>query len=194
VRLSPDELRAIDQRIQRAGAANCWTGTSGSVAADARRLVRHIQETSVDDPYVDGGAEQEPTPVDHILRGERELRSIVDRVRPVDAGGLRPGSAQFLAVLDEIRELHLRKTLDYGQDDDALSNIRQSADVVNMPAWAGAVLRMADKMHRIKSFFRRGRVEFDGVDDTLLDIASYSVIALVLHRESRHAHRSAPDL
>jgi len=33
------ELLTINQRIQRAGAANCWTGTLGSLAADARRLV-----------------------------------------------------------------------------------------------------------------------------------------------------------
>ena len=39
------DLVTIDQRIQRAGAANCWTGTLGSLAGDARRLVRHIQET-----------------------------------------------------------------------------------------------------------------------------------------------------
>jgi hypothetical protein len=39
------DLVTIDQRIQRAGAANCWTGTLGSLATDARRLVRHIQET-----------------------------------------------------------------------------------------------------------------------------------------------------
>ena len=96
---------------------------------------------------------------------------------------LRPGSREFLAVLDEIRELHLRKTLDYGQDDDALSNIRSSADVINVPSWAGAILRISDKMHRLKAYFRRGRVEFDGVEDTLLDIAAYAVIALVMHRE-----------
>lgn len=97
---------------------------------------------------------------------------------------LRPGSAQFLAVLDEIRELHLKKTLDYGQDDDALSNIRSSAEVVNVPAWSGCMIRISDKMHRIKSFFRRGRVEFDGIEDTLLDIAAYAAIGLVLYRES----------
>jgi hypothetical protein len=97
--------------------------------------------------------------------------------------GLRPGSREFLDILDEIRTLHLRKTKDYGQDDDALSNIRNSADVINVPAYAGCVLRMSDKMHRLRSFFRRGEVEFDGVEDTLLDLAAYSVIALVLYRE-----------
>ena len=59
------DLVTIDQRIQRAGASNCWTGTLGSLAADARRLVRHIQETrKMSCEY----------PVDHILQGERELR------------------------------------------------------------------------------------------------------------------------
>jgi hypothetical protein len=98
--------------------------------------------------------------------------------------GLRPGSREFLDILDEIRTLHLRKTLDYGADEDALANIRNSADVINVPAYAGCVLRMSDKMHRLRSFFRRGEVEFDGVEDTLLDLAAYSVIALVLYRES----------
>jgi len=96
---------------------------------------------------------------------------------------LRPGSAEFVAVLDELRTLHLRKTLDYGQDEDALSNIRSSADVINVPPWAGCILRISDKMHRLRSFFRRGRVEFDGIDDTLLDIACYAVIACVAPQE-----------
>lgn len=138
-------------------------------------------------------------PVDWILQGEAELTArreaavagwhqVVADAEPKRqerATGLRPGSGEFLAVLEELRELHLRKTLDYGADEDALSNIRTSADYVNVPAWAGCVIRMADKMHRLRAFFRRGRVEFDGVEDTLLDMAAYAAIALVLYRESR---------
>jgi hypothetical protein len=97
---------------------------------------------------------------------------------------LRPGSREFVAVLEELKALHVAKALDYGVDEDALSNIRSSADVCNMPAWAGCVLRMMDKMHRLKAYFRRGKTEFDGVEDTLKDIACYAVIALVLYRES----------
>ena len=77
---------------------------------------------------------------------------------------LRPGSAEFCAVLDEIKQLHLRKTLDYGCDEDALSNIRSSSDVINVSPWAGCVLRISDKMHRLRSYFRRGRVDSDGID------------------------------
>lgn len=103
---------------------------------------------------------------------------------PAYAEQHRPGTGAFLAVLDEIRQLHLRKTMDYGVDEDALANIRNSADVINVPAYAGCVLRMADKMQRLRSFFRRGEVEFDGVEDTLLDIAAYAAIALVVYRET----------
>ena len=98
---------------------------------------------------------------------------------------IRPGSREFLEVLDELRALHLRKTMDYGVEEDALSNIRSSADVVNMPAWAGCILRISDKMHRLKAFFRRGTCEFDGVEDTLKDISCYAAIALVLYREEQ---------
>jgi len=101
-----------------------------------------------------------------------------------EPGDLRPGSREFVAVLEELKALHLKKTLDYGVAEDALANIRQSADVVNMPAWAGCVIRMSDKMHRLKAFFRRGKTEFDGVEDTLKDLACYAAIALVLYRES----------
>jgi hypothetical protein len=130
-------------------------------------------------------------PVDWILRGEQELQAHDDDIRwtgdsiaKAPPEGLRPGSREFLAILDELRALHLAKTLDYGIDEDALSNIRSSADVVNMPAWAGCILRISDKMHRLKAFFRRGKCEFDGVEDTLKDIACYAAIALVLHREN----------
>jgi len=117
---------------------------------------------------------------------EPVTRRVVEAVpgsMTADASALRPGSREFVAVLEELKALHLQKTLDYGVDDDALSNIRSSADIVNMPAWAGCVIRMSDKMHRLKAFFRRGKTEFDGVEDTLKDLACYAAIALVLYRE-----------
>ena len=135
--------------------------------------------THIDDPGEDG------LPHDWILRGAAELKRDRDQptILPIN-NGLRPGSREFLAVLEELKDLHLRKTLDYGVDEDALSNIRQSADVINVPAWAGAILRISDKMHRLKAYFRRGKCEFDGLSDTLKDIACYAVIAEVLRRES----------
>ncbi len=103
----------------------------------------------------------------------------------------RSGHPGFLRVLEEVRALHCRKSLDYGTDADPLQNIRESAAVVNMQPWAGAILRVCDKLHRIKAFHHRGRVEFDGIEDTLLDIAAYAAIGLVLYRES--VSQNPPD-
>ena len=138
-------------------------------------------------------AEREETvPADWILQGQREMEAVQDDIRwtgdsilAKQSDDIRPGSREFLAILEELKTLHLAKTLDYGVDEDALSNIRQSADVVNMPAWAGCILRISDKMHRLKAYFRRGKCEFDGIEDTLKDIACYSAIALVLYREGQ---------
>ena len=41
--ITDDELDAMNRRIQAAGSANCWTGTAGSIAADARRLVNALR-------------------------------------------------------------------------------------------------------------------------------------------------------
>ena len=160
--------------------------------ADDDKLIGYVPRAA-DEPITPDPVEV-PIPCDWILQGERELKEhrlrgdsllASESVTPrVYGQTLRPGSAEFLAVLEELKELHLRKTLDYGVDEDALSNIRSSADIVNMPAWAGCVLRMMDKMHRLKAYFRRGRCEFDGLSDTLKDLACYAVIAEVLRRES----------
>lgn len=151
-------------------------------SAHAALEVGPVETTSTDD-----------IPVDWILRGEQALKAVRHEEpvrRPLGASvieddGLRPGSREFIAVLDEIKRLHLAKTLDYGEDEDALANIRNGAEVVNIDAWKACLIRMADKMQRLKAYCHNGRVEFDGVEDTLKDIAAYSVISLVLHREAK---------
>jgi hypothetical protein len=154
---------------------------------------REITQASAARYAADRAEPEETVPVDWILQGQREMEAAPDDIRwtgdsiLAKQDDIRPGSREFLAVLDELKQLHLRKTLDYGVDEDALSNIRQSSDVVNMPAWAGCILRISDKMHRLKAYFRRGKCEFDGVEDTLKDIACYAAIALVLHREQGQA-------
>lgn len=153
---------------------------------------REITQASSAKYHAERAEPEETVPFDWILQGQREMEAAPDDIRwtgdsilAKQGDDIRPGSREFLAILEELKTLHLAKTLDYGVDEDALSNIRQSADVVNMPAWAGCILRISDKMHRLKAYFRRGKCEFDGIEDTLKDIACYSAIALVLYREGQ---------
>ena len=181
------QLRAaVETRL----AGGCCDGGKCQPADDAPERWKVMAQASAEKYHAERAEPEEQIPVDWILQGQKEMQASTDDIRwtgdsiIAKQDDIRPGSREFLDVLDELKQLHLRKTLDYGVDEDALSNIRQSSDVVNMPAWAGCILRISDKMHRLKAYFRRGKCEFDGVEDTLKDIACYAAIALVLHRES----------
>ena len=88
----------------------------------------------------------------------------------------------FPAVLDEMRELHDRKRRDYGTEVDGFANVRASEDF-GIPGWLGSVMRANDKMSRLKAFAQTGTLANEGVEDSLIDLANYAVIALVLYRE-----------
>jgi hypothetical protein len=92
------------------------------------------------------------------------------------------GDSRYLAVLDEMRALHCQKAADYGRGEDALANVRSSVEF-GIPAWQGVMLRANDKMHRIKSFCLKGSLKNESLEDSLKDLASYTMIALVLLRE-----------
>jgi hypothetical protein len=44
---------------------------------------------------------------------------------------------------------------------------------------------MNDKVTRLKTYAVKGTLANEGVEDSLLDIAAYSLIALILFRESK---------
>ena len=94
------------------------------------------------------------------------------------------GHPGFLKILDEIREMHRRKVADYGQGEDFFANVRAS-EKVGVPAWVGTMIRANDKMVRIQSFIQNGELKNESVEDSLLDLAAYAIIALALRREGK---------
>ena len=101
-----------------------------------------------------------------------------------------PSSEAFIGLLDELRQLHLSKSQDYGSEVDPLANIRQGADFVDIESWRGCMVRIADKVQRLRTYCRTGRLVHEGVRDTLLDLAAYSLLAIVLHQEAQPFRRS----
>jgi hypothetical protein len=93
------------------------------------------------------------------------------------------GDPMYLAILEELRELHVKKAMDYGNDEDPLANLRGSADVGIEP-WLGAYLRLKDKTRRMDRFCVKRRLENEGVEDTLKDMAAYALLTLRLYRET----------
>jgi hypothetical protein len=92
-------------------------------------------------------------------------------------------SQRFLDLLDEMRRLHESKSADYGSETDPLANIRQGAEFVGIEPWRGCMVRIADKVQRLRTYCRTGRLVHEGVRDTLLDLSAYSLLAIVLFDE-----------
>ena len=82
------------------------------------------------------------------------------------------GHPEYLKLLDEMRELHCKKAADYGRGQDCFANVRASADF-GIPAYKGVLIRMNDKMHRIKSFCLNGKLENESFEDSLKDLAAW---------------------
>lgn len=94
-----------------------------------------------------------------------------------------PSSQAFYDLCDRVKEMHASKSRDYGSVADPLANIRNGAEFVGIKAWQGAMVRLSDKVTRLATFNRTGTLTHEGVEDTLLDLASYSLLALLLYRE-----------
>ncbi len=108
------------------------------------------------------------------LRGDSLLRDDV-----------HPTSRQFFDLCDALKEMHRRKSRDYGcpSGEDPLANIRNGAKFVGIPSWKGAMVRLSDKVTRLAAYNATGRLENESLEDNLFDLASYSLLALLLHRE-----------
>lgn len=72
-----------------------------------------------------------------------------------------------------------RKNADYtGASDDAFSNFRIVESLGFASVEQGFMTRMSDKMSRLATFVKKGvfQVEDEKVEDTLLDLANYSLL------------------
>ena len=101
---------------------------------------------------------------------------------------VHPTSQAFFDLCDAMKEMHRRKSSDYGcpSGTDPLANIRNGAKFVGIPSWKGAMVRLSDKVTRLASYNATGRLENESLEDNLFDLASYSLLALLLHREEQN--------
>lgn len=98
---------------------------------------------------------------------------------------VHPTSQAFFDLCDSLKEMHRRKSSDYGcpTGTDPLANIRNGARFVGIPAWRGAMVRLSDKVTRLATYNATGTLSCESLEDNLFDLASYALLALLLHRE-----------
>jgi len=114
---------------------------------------------------------------------------IVPPKRPMQ-GTRHPSSEKLHLFLQEAGWLHDRKQADYGTGTDPFANVRASEEF-GIPAWLGAIVRLNDKVQRLKSFALSGTMSNESAVDSFMDIAVYALIARVLFEEEQDAKENA---
>lgn len=89
---------------------------------------------------------------------------------------------RFEDKLDEMKALHRKKMQDYGAEGDPYANVR-AANEWGVDPWVAAMVRLNDKIRRLQAYVRNGHLANEGAQDSLSDIAVYSLIASILLEE-----------
>lgn len=95
---------------------------------------------------------------------------------------------RFEKVLELIKETHRKKQADYGTDEDPFANVNATSEFGIDPL-VGIMLRMNDKMTRLKSFVKKGKLVNESVEDSLLDLAVYAIIALTILESTAYGYK-----
>ena len=208
--LSDDYLADARQRAYRYQGQ--WTGTAGSLAADVARLllerermegtITDLEHTNsqlrsaVEDRLAGGccdGGKCQPAE-DAGERWKVKAQASAEKYHAhrlagdslLTASDVHPTSQAYFDLLDKMKALHASKSRDYGSETDPLANIRSGAEFVGIEPFKGAMVRLSDKVTRLATFNRTGSLHHEGVEDTLLDLASYSLLALLLYQEDHN--------
>lgn len=89
---------------------------------------------------------------------------------------------EFSTILDELQAMHDRKGIDYGTNEEPFQNVITGADFAGLEPWVAAMIRAQDKMGRLSKAARGHKLTVETIDDNLVDLAVYAIIALALHR------------
>lgn len=102
-----------------------------------------------------------------------------------------PAAQQFHDFCDQMKAMHDKKQQDYGQDNDPFANVR-STEEWGQPAWVGAMIRATDKLRRLQKVAQGGTLSNEGVEDSFMDLAVYTIIGLVLYQEQHEPGSDVP--
>jgi hypothetical protein len=102
----------------------------------------------------------------------------------VNEGSSHATSQRFYDLCDALKEMHRRKSADYGSAVDPLANIRNGAEFVGIEPWRAAMVRLSDKVTRLQTYCRTGSLTFENFEDTCFDLASYALLTMMMHQES----------
>lgn len=118
------------------------------------------------------------------MKEEEEKEKVLQAFRKL----WKYGHPMFFDLVIEICKVHEIKNKGYGMGN-ATGNFRE-CERIGVPAWKGCLVRMTDKITRIYNLTSKledpeyqDAIRMESIEDTLLDLANYCLLCLILLRE-----------
>ena len=97
-----------------------------------------------------------------------------------------PGSLEWMDIVEELRQLHLEKTSQYGSTQSAFANV-EASEKCGVEPWRRAICDLSDCTVRLQALCNGQDVDYE---NAALDCANWALIALVMLRRERDDYRS----
>lgn len=106
---------------------------------------------------------------------------------------MKGGHPRFNELLVQMSIIHAKKNHDYALNH-PLENFKECEDI-GIPAWKGVWIRMSDKWSRVKCIIKKRErlVKEEFLTDTLMDLANYALLTLILLEESESATQAEKE-
>jgi hypothetical protein len=104
----------------------------------------------------------------------------------------RHGDPRFYALIEEISQLHSDKNFDYASRQNPLANFEECRGFGVEPH-VGVFVRMSDKWSRLKQLIGGKSPKNESVRDTLIDLAVYALINVILLEDTQRGERGAEN-
>lgn len=104
------------------------------------------------------------------------------------------GHPMFYELLNRMAEIHIRKNQDYG-DGHPLGNF-MGVKPLGVDPLTGVLVRMSDKWSRLCTLHKKGgvgQVKEESMVDTLIDLACYSLLAIIVMTETQSSQEVKPQ-
>lgn len=119
-----------------------------------------------------------------------ELETEKERILKEFKNLWRFGHSDFYDLIVKMAEIHEIKNKGYGIGN-PLGNFEES-ERFGIPAWKGCLVRMSDKWMRLCNMavkvddpVYQDAVKLESLEDTLIDLANYSLLCLILLKEAK---------
>ena len=128
---------------------------------------------------------------EELARVQAALDFLAGQTPDDEARAPQRGHPRFYELLRAMERIHDAKNSDYADSaSDPLRNFR-ACEAAGISAFDGCLARISDKYMRVMNLAKKERegreqgVKSEAITDTLLDLANYSLIALILYEEAK---------